>query len=163
MSATIVADARRSARGFSRSFKPELLAEVGAKVLDRAETILRERLTGDDRARIRHEFSSSSGECAMSLPNSYAKALYLAAKEADGSPPVFDQLEDQMDAFVQLLRDNQVRKACLGPVVPAKKRWRRSSWSLKRQVLPRFLPIFLIMLAQQGTSSFLRQDHRSLQ
>lgn len=58
LSATIVSDARRSAQGMYGQLKNELFVEVGHKVLDRAEQMLRERLTGDDRARIRHEFSA---------------------------------------------------------------------------------------------------------
>jgi F0F1-type ATP synthase membrane subunit b/b' len=58
LSATIVSDSRRSAQGLYGQLKSELFVEVGHKVLDRAEAMLRERLTGDDRARIRNEFSS---------------------------------------------------------------------------------------------------------
>jgi F0F1-type ATP synthase membrane subunit b/b' len=58
LSATLVADARKSAQGMYGQLKRELFVEVGGKVLVRAEQMLRERLTGDDRARIRHEFSS---------------------------------------------------------------------------------------------------------
>jgi F-type H+-transporting ATPase subunit b len=58
LSAVIISDARTSAQGLYGQLKNELFAEIGSKVLDRAETLLRERLTGDDRARIRHEFSS---------------------------------------------------------------------------------------------------------
>jgi F-type H+-transporting ATPase subunit b len=58
LSATIVSDARVSAQGLFSRLRQELFADVGAKVLDRAETLLRERLTGDDRARIRNEFSA---------------------------------------------------------------------------------------------------------
>lgn len=58
LSATIVSDARKSVQGMYGQLKSELFVEVGHKVLDRAEVLLRERLTGDDRARIRHEFSS---------------------------------------------------------------------------------------------------------
>jgi F-type H+-transporting ATPase subunit b len=58
LSATIVTDARASAQGLYSQLKQELFAEIGSKVLDRAEAILRERLTGDDRARIRREFST---------------------------------------------------------------------------------------------------------
>lgn len=58
LSATIVSDARKSAQGLYGQLRSELFTEVGGKVLDRAEAMLRERLTGDDRARIRNEFSS---------------------------------------------------------------------------------------------------------
>ena len=58
LSATIVSDSRASAQGLFSQLKHELFAEVGTKVLDRAEAILKERLTGEDRTRIRHEFSA---------------------------------------------------------------------------------------------------------
>jgi F0F1-type ATP synthase membrane subunit b/b' len=58
LSAAIVADSRKSVQGMYGQLKSELYVEVGHKILDRAEALLRERLTGDDRARIRHEFSS---------------------------------------------------------------------------------------------------------
>jgi hypothetical protein len=37
--------------------KNQLRSELSVQVLARAEAILRERLTGDDKARIRREFS----------------------------------------------------------------------------------------------------------
>ncbi len=58
LSATIATDARASAQGLYTQVKNELFLEVGMKTIDRAENILRERLTGDDRARIRQEFSN---------------------------------------------------------------------------------------------------------
>jgi F-type H+-transporting ATPase subunit b len=58
LSATVIHDARVSAQGLYSQLKSELFSEVGLKVVDRAEKLLRERLTGDDRARIRKEFSS---------------------------------------------------------------------------------------------------------
>ena len=58
LSATIVSDARRSAQGLYGQLRSELFVEVGNKVLDRTESVLRERLTGEDRARIRNEFST---------------------------------------------------------------------------------------------------------
>jgi F0F1-type ATP synthase membrane subunit b/b' len=57
VAATVVADARDSAGALFSDLKGQLSSELGARVLDRAETLLRERLTGDDRARIRQEFS----------------------------------------------------------------------------------------------------------
>jgi F-type H+-transporting ATPase subunit b len=58
LSATIITDARRSAQGLYGQLKSELFVEVGHKILDRTEVLLRERLTGDDRTRIRNEFST---------------------------------------------------------------------------------------------------------
>jgi F-type H+-transporting ATPase subunit b len=58
LSANVVTDARRSAQGLYGQLKSELFVEVGNKVLDRAESMLRERLTGDDRARIQRDFST---------------------------------------------------------------------------------------------------------
>jgi F-type H+-transporting ATPase subunit b len=58
LSATIVSDSRRSAQGLYGRLKSELFSEVGHKIIDRTEQMIRERLTGDDRARIRNEFST---------------------------------------------------------------------------------------------------------
>jgi F0F1-type ATP synthase membrane subunit b/b' len=56
-SGLIVSDAKNAAEGLYADLKGQLYGELSARVLDRAETLLRERLTGDDRARIRKEFS----------------------------------------------------------------------------------------------------------
>ncbi|MDR3607513.1 MAG: ATP synthase F0 subunit B [Oligoflexia bacterium] len=58
LSAGTVADARLAAEGLYSDLKSELYHELGARVIDRAGSLLKERLTGDDRARIRKEFSS---------------------------------------------------------------------------------------------------------
>jgi F0F1-type ATP synthase membrane subunit b/b' len=58
LSMNVAADARRAADSLYVELKGQLSSEIGGKVLERAEQILRERLTGDDRARIRKEFSS---------------------------------------------------------------------------------------------------------
>jgi F0F1-type ATP synthase membrane subunit b/b' len=56
-SVRISADARTAAQGLLADMRSGLYHELAIKVLERAETLLRERLTGDDRARIRQEFS----------------------------------------------------------------------------------------------------------
>jgi F-type H+-transporting ATPase subunit b len=61
LSTAIVNDARASAGGLYSSLRHELSAEVGKRVLDRAESLLKDRLTGDDRVRIRGEFSTQLG------------------------------------------------------------------------------------------------------
>lgn len=58
ISGTIVSDANNSANGLFAELKGQLYFELSSRVLDRAEVILKSRLTGDDRARIRQEFSS---------------------------------------------------------------------------------------------------------
>lgn len=58
LSGNIVEDAKHAAKVLYSEFKVQLYSELGTHVLDRAEKILRERLTGDDRARIRQEFST---------------------------------------------------------------------------------------------------------
>lgn len=57
LSGVIVADARSSADGLYEDLRRRLRTELGLQVLERAEQLLRERLTGDDRVRIRREFS----------------------------------------------------------------------------------------------------------
>lgn len=57
-SASVVTDARAGADHLVSELKTQLFSEVGVRVVNRAEALIRERLTGDDRARIRQEFSS---------------------------------------------------------------------------------------------------------
>lgn len=57
LSMSIVSDARSAAQGLYAELKTQLSSELGSRIIDRAEAILRERLTGDDRMRIRQEFS----------------------------------------------------------------------------------------------------------
>jgi F0F1-type ATP synthase membrane subunit b/b' len=61
MAANIVSDARSASVVLYTEFKDQLYSELGLRVLDRAEKILSERLTGDDRARIRKEFATQVG------------------------------------------------------------------------------------------------------
>jgi F0F1-type ATP synthase membrane subunit b/b' len=61
MAANIVSDARSASVVLYTEFKDQLYSELGVRVLERAEKILSERLTGDDRARIRKEFASQVG------------------------------------------------------------------------------------------------------
>jgi F0F1-type ATP synthase membrane subunit b/b' len=58
LSATIVSDSRATAQGLYAQLKHDLFIEIGNKIVDRTEALLKERLTGDDRARIRNEFST---------------------------------------------------------------------------------------------------------
>lgn len=57
-SGAIVSDAKANADSVFKDLKNDLRAELGGRVIDRAEAILVDRLTGDDRARIRQEFST---------------------------------------------------------------------------------------------------------
>lgn len=54
----IVADARTAAEGLYSELKSKLYGDFAGRILERAESIMRERLTGDDRARIQKEFST---------------------------------------------------------------------------------------------------------
>jgi F0F1-type ATP synthase membrane subunit b/b' len=58
LSANVVADAKAAAANLYTDLKGQLLAELGNRVLERAEAILKEKLTGADRIRIRQEFSA---------------------------------------------------------------------------------------------------------
>jgi hypothetical protein len=58
LSGNVIEDAKHASAVLYTEFKSSLYSELGARVLDRAEIILKERLTGDDRARIRKEFST---------------------------------------------------------------------------------------------------------
>ena len=58
LSANISSDAHNAAVTLYSEFKGQVYGELGNRVLDRAEKILRERLTGDDHERIRREFEN---------------------------------------------------------------------------------------------------------
>lgn len=58
MSANVVSDARNASVTLYSEFKGQMYSELAGRVLERAERILRERLTGDDRARITKEFTN---------------------------------------------------------------------------------------------------------
>lgn len=57
LATTVVTDARASSENVFQELRGQLRAELGVRVIERAERILRDRLTGDDRVRIRNEFS----------------------------------------------------------------------------------------------------------
>lgn len=61
LSTTIVADARSSADSLYTELRGQLRAELADRVVQKAEALIRERLTGDDRVRIRNEFSQQLG------------------------------------------------------------------------------------------------------
>lgn len=54
---TVVSDAKTASDGLYSELKGQLYSELTSKVLEKAEGLLKERLTGDDRVRIRREFS----------------------------------------------------------------------------------------------------------
>lgn len=58
LSKTLVADAKVAASSMSDDLRKELRTELASRVVTQAESLLTARLTGDDRIRIRKEFSS---------------------------------------------------------------------------------------------------------
>lgn len=54
----IVADSRMAAQALYGDLKTQLSTELGNRVLERAESLVRERITAEDRARIKKEFSN---------------------------------------------------------------------------------------------------------
>ncbi len=59
--AKIVSDARQTAEAMSQDFRRQLSAEFGTLVLERAEKLIKERLTQDDRKRMASEFTKQLG------------------------------------------------------------------------------------------------------
>lgn len=57
MSDSIVVDAKKASEGMLTEFKDQIRSEFANQVLVRAETLLRGKLTGDDRLRIVKDFS----------------------------------------------------------------------------------------------------------
>jgi ATP synthase F1 delta subunit len=85
----------------------------------------------------------------MSLANSYAKALYLAAKE-EGGADTLDQLESQMDVLAQALQDKGLRNAFLGPVISGKDKLQLIEQVAQKAGFSKMLTHFLILLANKG-------------
>jgi F0F1-type ATP synthase membrane subunit b/b' len=54
---TIVSDARINAENIFGDLKIQLRSDFARRVVDRVEVLVRDRLTGDDRAKLREEFS----------------------------------------------------------------------------------------------------------
>ena len=57
VSAAIVSDSRTSAEQVFKDLQGELRKDLGEKVVIRAEKLIRDKLTTDEKSRIRHEFS----------------------------------------------------------------------------------------------------------
>ncbi|MBC7692987.1 MAG: ATP synthase F0 subunit B [Methylotenera sp.] len=57
LAGSILVDAKDSSQSLYGDLKNQLRTELSGQVLDRAEKILKERLTGEDKLRIRREFS----------------------------------------------------------------------------------------------------------
>jgi F0F1-type ATP synthase membrane subunit b/b' len=57
VAAQVISDSKSAAESLFSELKGQLYSELAGRVLDRAELLLRERLTGEDRARMRKEFS----------------------------------------------------------------------------------------------------------
>ena len=57
LSGVILSDARSISQGLFEELRSDLRVELGRKVIERAERMLQQKLTGDDRVRLRREFS----------------------------------------------------------------------------------------------------------
>jgi F-type H+-transporting ATPase subunit b len=58
---TTLVEAKARASTLVSEIRDVLRAELGVRIVNRAQELIRERLTGDDRARIRREFSQRVG------------------------------------------------------------------------------------------------------
>jgi F0F1-type ATP synthase membrane subunit b/b' len=58
---SILSEAKARAEGMVVDARQNLRAELGTKIVQRAERLIHDRLTGDDRVRIRKEFSERVG------------------------------------------------------------------------------------------------------
>jgi F0F1-type ATP synthase membrane subunit b/b' len=61
LASTIVTDARSSGEGLYNDFRRQLREEFAEKVISRAEALLTARLTGEDQARLREDFTRQLG------------------------------------------------------------------------------------------------------
>lgn len=85
LSQTIAADAKTSAQQMVSDVKEQIRAELGAQVLVRAEQMLRERLTGDDKARLRSEFSQLVEDLPQGAAHPGAPGLPRHQQHLNGS------------------------------------------------------------------------------
>jgi F-type H+-transporting ATPase subunit delta len=85
----------------------------------------------------------------MSLAISYAKALYQAAKEVDGSAESMDTLENHMSAFAESLKDPKIHDAILGPVISAKEKTALIEMVAQKVGFSKTFKNFLFLLAHR--------------
>lgn len=61
MADMIIVDAKKSSEAMLDEFKTQVRSDLANQVMARAETVLKNKLTGDDRERIRKDFSKQVG------------------------------------------------------------------------------------------------------
>ena len=61
---TVIVEARSRATSLATECREQLRAEVGLRIVTRAQELILNRMTGDDRARIRKEFSERVGSAS---------------------------------------------------------------------------------------------------
>ena len=64
MSGSILAESKARATALVSECKESLRSELGLRIVSRAQELIQERMTGDDKARIRKEFSERVGSAS---------------------------------------------------------------------------------------------------
>ncbi|MGK5083648.1 ATP synthase F1 subunit delta [Bdellovibrionota bacterium FG-1] len=91
----------------------------------------------------------------MSLPLSYARALYEAAKDTGGATTEMDQLEEQLDSFSMMLETHRdLHKILLGPIASLKEKTAIIEEIAKRAGFPVLLRHFVLLLIAKDRLSF---------
>jgi F-type H+-transporting ATPase subunit delta len=99
----------------------------------------------------------------MSAVNSYAKALYEAAKESKLTPEAFDQLENQMDTFVSLMDSSRDLKTVLdAPIASAREKVEIVEQLAGKLGLEPLLKQFFILLAKKERFPLIKEIRDAL-
>jgi F-type H+-transporting ATPase subunit delta len=93
----------------------------------------------------------------MSVANSYAKALYEAARDLDRSAEALDRIESELDRLVSAFESSREAKvALLGPIANAKEKEAILRALSKPLGLSKITEQFTILLAQKGRLPLIR-------
>src|SRR5689334_10765218 len=94
----------------------------------------------------------------MSAANSYAKALYEAAKENKVSPVVMDQLESEMELLqASLFSSKEAKVALTGPITTAKEKITLVEQLCRHMKLSDLATQFALLLARKRRLLLLPQ------
>ena len=98
----------------------------------------------------------------MSLATSYAKALYLAAKEAQGTSENLDQVNQELSSFAAVLDGSKEASDVLfGPVVTAKDKTAIINAIAQKAGYSKLVNQFLVLLADKGRLQYFHEVRKA--
>ena len=94
----------------------------------------------------------------MSLATSYAKALYAAAKDEKVSSTEMDEIEQQLDLFIEVLDGHkEIRQALWAPVLSTKDKVAVIKALTEKAGYSKLVTLFLVLLANKGRLPFFHE------